>query len=131
MDRICETELMDSQTEATAYDQMDHAEVNTCFVNDLLTALGPIDGVIRAIDLGTGTAQIPIELCSVDERFRVIAADAAQCMLNLAEANVIAARLTDKIKLQQVDAKTLPANLGPFDVVMSNSLVHHLPEPRV
>ncbi len=63
MKRQLEPELMDSPAEAVAYDQMDHAEVNRRFVDDLLDAIGTTEGELTVVDLGTGTAQIPIELC--------------------------------------------------------------------
>ena len=58
--RVLETEAMDTPAEAADYDAMDHREVNRAFVIDFLAA-GPPPGEI--LDLGTGTAQIPIELC--------------------------------------------------------------------
>jgi SAM-dependent methyltransferase len=129
MKRQLEPELMDSPAEAVAYDRMDHAEVNRRFVEDLLDAIGPIGGPVSVVDLGTGTAQIPIELCGRDERIHVAAVDAAASMLEVARANIAAARLAGRIEPLLVDAKQpVP---GHYDVVMSNSLVHHLPEPRV
>jgi hypothetical protein len=39
LNRILEPELMDTAADAREYDAMDHAAVNTVFVNDLLRAL--------------------------------------------------------------------------------------------
>jgi 2-polyprenyl-3-methyl-5-hydroxy-6-metoxy-1,4-benzoquinol methylase len=128
MKRQLEPELMDSPAEAIAYDQMDHAEVNRRFVDDLLAALGFVERRLSVIDLGAGTAQIPIELCRRDARFHVTAIDAAASMLDVARANVRAAGSGAQIDIELADAKRVVA--GNFDVVMSNSLVHHLPEPR-
>ncbi len=51
-------------------------------------------------------------------------------MLDIARSNIAAARLEDRIRtVSYVDAKR-PVS-GQYDVVTSNSLVHHLPEPRV
>ena len=142
MQRVLEVEWMDSPGEAIAYDQMDHAGVNRLFVDDLLAALGRLvvlgckkpEGStdrLTVLDLGTGTAQIPMELARRDARFEIVAVDAAPSMIELATSNVAAARLESQITLRSVDAKRLPAEMGLFEVVMSNSLVHHLPEPRV
>jgi ubiquinone/menaquinone biosynthesis C-methylase UbiE len=84
---------------------------------------------LDVLDLGTGTALIPIELCRRYEPCRVMAADAAANMLDLARYNVEAAGLTERIQLARVDAKSLPFAAGMFDVVMSNSIIHHIPEP--
>lgn len=129
IDRVLETEFMDSLEQAVAYDRMDHAAVNQVFVDDLLAWLGPRDGPTAVLDLGTGTAQIPIELCRRDPRLRVVGIDAAASMLEVARENVRRAGLINRIKLRLADAKSMVAE--KFPVVMSNSLVHHLPEPRV
>ena len=132
--RTLEPEVMDSPAEATAYDEMDHGEVNRVFVGDLCSALESRLGMtgrdaFQVLDLGTGTAQIPIELCRRATSAQVLAVDAALSMLEVARRNVEAAALADRIRLQQVDAKKL--DLGPrqWRVVMSNSIVHHIPDP--
>lgn len=124
--RILESEFMDSPQEALEYDTMDHSHVNRVFVDDLL-AVCPQPGDV--LDLGTGTAQIPIELCRRAPDCRVMAADAAQSMLELARYNVEAHSLIERIQLVQVDAKKLGYPDGMFDTVMSNSIVHHIPNP--
>ncbi|HIA18381.1 MAG TPA: class I SAM-dependent methyltransferase [Planctomycetaceae bacterium] len=124
--RILEPEVMDSVEEARDYDQMDHAEVNEVFVSDLL-ASGDIEGEI--LDLGTGTAQIPVALCQRHEPCRVVAVDLAVHMLDLAVYQLEVHGLTERIMLDHIDAKSLPYDSDRFDVVISNSIVHHIPEP--
>ena len=152
LSRILEPEVMDTPAEATDYDSMDHSAVNRVFVDDLLAVLSTKHSVpstpdsapivlpnpqsqipnpksLDILDLGTGTALIPIELCRRFEPCRVMAADAAASMLDLARYNIEASSLTERIQLAQVDAKALPFADGMFDVVMSNSIIHHIPEP--
>lgn len=124
--RVLEPEVMDSPEEAADYDAMDHREVNRNFVADLLAQQAHGESVL---DLGTGTAQIPIELCIRDQSCRVMAVDAATHMLELARYNIEAASLIDRIQLCHADAKSLPFDNGFFAVVMSNSIVHHVPQP--
>lgn len=124
--RVLETEAMDTLAEAVDYDSMDHSGVNRIFVTDLLAA-GPGEG--RILDLGTGTAQIPIELCRRRPQATVLAIDAATHMLRLAQRNVERAGLADRIAVALVDAKRLPYADGEFATVASNSIVHHIPEP--
>ncbi len=126
LQRMLEPEVMDTLEEATDYDTMDHAEVNRRFVDDLL-ASGDVLGDV--LDLGTGTAQIPVELCRRHADCRVVAVDMAVNMLDLARYNIEIAGLIGRIRLEQADAKKLPYPDGVFQVVMSNSIVHHLPEP--
>lgn len=136
--RTLEPEVMDTAEEAADYDSMDHADVNLRFVDDLLAASGgsPVserlhesDGQLRILDVGTGTALIPIELFRRPISASVWAIDLAAEMLVLAEQNVRDAGMHGRILLEQVDAKSLPYDDGEFDVVMSNSIIHHIPEP--
>jgi ubiquinone/menaquinone biosynthesis C-methylase UbiE len=124
--RVLEPEVMDTAEEARDYDAMDHALVNRVFVADFLAAW---DGRGPVLDLGTGTAQIPIELCRQSPAAEVVAADAAEHMLAVARDNVRRAGLEARVRLECCDAKRLPFADGAFAAVMSNSIVHHIPEP--
>jgi ubiquinone/menaquinone biosynthesis C-methylase UbiE len=125
--RILETEVMNTAAEAHDYDTMDHSHVNRLFVSDLLACGADVTDVL---DLGTGTAQIPIELCRQSPIAQIVAVDAASEMLRIADRNLVAAGFTDRIALALVDAKRLPYADGTFSTVISNSIVHHIPEPR-
>ena len=81
------------------------------------------------LDVGTGTALIPIELCNRSVNCRIMATDLAASMLNLAVYNVSAAGLTEQITLAQADAKQMSFADGMFDLVISNSIMHHIPDP--
>lgn len=125
--RVLEPEVMDTAAEARDYDAMDHAAVNARFCEDLLavTTASPV------LDVGTGTAQIPIELCRRALDAHVVAIDLAEHMLSLGRQNVARAGLTSRIELRRVDAKLTQLDGGSFPTVMSNSIVHHIPEPSV
>src|SRR6476620_5625595 len=58
--RVLEPEVMDTPEEARDYDAMDHSAVNRVFVADFLAVW---DGRGPVLDLGTGTALVPIEFC--------------------------------------------------------------------
>ncbi len=124
--RVLEPEVMDSAEEARDYDAMDHATVNRVFVADFLAAW---DGANPLLDVGTGTAQIPIELCGQAPAARVVAIDLAEHMLRLGRANVERAGLAARVELRRCDAKQMPFDPGSFGGLISNSIVHHIPEP--
>ncbi len=124
--RVLEPEVMDTSEEAHDYDAMDHAAVNRAFVDDFL---GAWDGRNPILDVGTGTAQIPIELCLRAPAAEVVGIDLAEEMLDVGRANVERAGLGDRLHLQRVDAKRMPFTAGAFAAVISNSIVHHIPEP--
>jgi ubiquinone/menaquinone biosynthesis C-methylase UbiE len=137
--RTLEPELMDTPDHAREYDAMDHAAVNAVFITDLLAVLSdwslkrPVQSVampLYILDLGAGTAQIPIELAHCAPTLHITAVDAAESMLALARKNIAAAGLTDRIDLVLADAKRLPFDTPTFLVVISNSIVHHIAEPR-
>ena len=136
--RTLEPEVMDTAEEAADYDSMAHGEVNRLFVDDLLTAaneagfaerLASRGNRLRVLDVGTGTAQIPIEFCLRPVNAEVVAVDLAVEMLLLAERNIRDAGLHGRILLEHTDAKELPFDDGEFDWVISNSIVHHIPQP--
>ena len=124
--RILEPEVMDTDQEAVEYNTMDHSAVNRVFVDDLLRL---VSGGTRVLDVGTGTALIPLELCRRGKQWHVVAVDLAKAMLEVAAQNVAAAGLEAAIELQLVDAKRLPFEDCEFPVVMSNSIIHHIPDP--
>lgn len=126
LERELEPELMDDGDEAESYDEMDHSEVNRLFVEDFLKD-GPAGEEV--IDLGTGTAQIPIVLCESDETCKVMASDAAVSMLEIAKINVAAAGFEHRIQLHHGDSKSIGFEDESFDSAISNSLIHHLPTP--
>ena len=127
LERVLEPELMDDPVEAQSYNDMDHSEVNGRFVAELL-ACGDLGKDV--LDLGTGTALIPIELCAQHAACRVMASDAATHMLDLARYNIAVASMEVRIQLHHGDSKQLRFEDDMFDCVMSNSLIHHVPEPR-
>ena len=128
--RILEPEVMDTQAEAFAYDDMDHSAVNQQFVADLLAsaeAIGGLEGEV--LDLGTGTARIPILLCDATEDVRVFAIDMAGEMLEVARLNIEISSHRDRVMLGRCDAKQLDLQDDRFDVVISNSIVHLIADP--
>ena len=129
LERKLEPEVMDTAEEASTYDAMDHSEVNRRFVEDLLLAMQPHGEVTRVLDLGTGTALIPIEFCRQHATARIVAADLAEHMLEVARTNIQRAELQDRIELVHLDAKEMQFADREFPIVMSNSIVHHIPEP--
>ncbi len=124
--RILEPEVMDEAEDARQYDTMDHREANQTFVDDLLLARGnPRD----VLDVGTGTARIPVELCRRVESCRVMAADLSGEMLDLARYQIEVQGMIQYIQLDQCDASKMPYQDGMFDLVMSNGFLHHIAEP--
>ena len=126
MKRILEPEVMDTCEEAEAYDAMDHTVVNIAFV-ERVVELGANQG--HFLDLGTGPAQIPILLAQRCPKIQITGIDLSVNMLTLGEQHVAEAGLVDRVTLEHIDAKALPYPDQSFEGVVSNSIIHHLPDP--
>jgi SAM-dependent methyltransferase len=138
VERIPEPEVMDDRAEVAAYAAADFTEVNRACARRAWAAVrratrrGGATGRRRrgrALDLGTGPAEIPIFFCRLAPGWRVTAVDASPNMLRAARANVERAGLGRRIALRRGDAKRLRGLRGRFDLVFSNSLLHHLEDP--
>ena len=126
LERILEPEYMDSASDAAEYDAMDFTDVNASFA-DAVTTIAGNDAYI--LDLGTGTGRIPIMIAQRMPNVRIVAVDMASHMLTLGRQHVEQAGLTDRITLTRMDAKQLDCPTSHFDLVISNSLIHHIPSP--
>ncbi|MFO0725969.1 MAG: methyltransferase domain-containing protein [Myxococcota bacterium] len=126
MERVLEPEMMDTAEEATAYDAMDHSAPNLAFV-ERLRALGASG---HMLDIGTGPAHIPLLIASLDPEARVTAIDAADHMLHVAKKNLRSSPVGARVTLAKADAKRLHFPDHSFDAVFSNTILHHIPDPR-
>jgi len=133
LSRVLEPEVMDTAEEALDYDTMDHSFVNGLFADQFVELLRTSrhlpPGRWKVLDVGTGTAQIPIEIVRRFPDLEIVAIDLSREMLKLGERNVARAGMTDSIRLKVVDAKRVPTPSASFDAVISNSIIHHIPEP--
>ncbi|MEG3842947.1 methyltransferase domain-containing protein [Microcoleus sp. herbarium14] len=126
MQRVLEPEVMDSWEEAIEYDSMDFTDVNAAFAMSA-AALGPVFG--NVLDAGTGTARIPIALCELRPEWKLTCIDLSANMLKVGALNVEKAGVRSQISLELIDAKAMPYPDSYFDMVISNSIIHHLPAP--
>ena len=126
LQRVLEPEIMDTWEDAAEYDAMDFTDVNAAFAQRAVE-VGPRSGLV--LDAGTGTARIPILICQQRPDWRMIGIDLSKNMLVIGSKNILKAGLVHQIDLQLIDAKTLPYQDAHFDMVISNSIVHHIPDP--
>jgi ubiquinone/menaquinone biosynthesis C-methylase UbiE len=125
--RVLEPEVMNTPDEADEYDRMDHSAVNAKFAADFFAVRPNPAGTV--LDVGTGTAQIPIRMAAVHPTVRVHAIDLADEMLKLAVANISKAGVADRVTVEKVNGREMPFPDGRFAAVVSNSIIHHIPEP--
>jgi 2-polyprenyl-3-methyl-5-hydroxy-6-metoxy-1,4-benzoquinol methylase len=130
LERVPEPELMDSTEQVAAYAGADFAESDNAFVARLLQSMQPVAATGRLIDLGCGPAGISIGVARELPGWQVTALDAGSNMLASAHNNLRSepATVRERMTLHQA---LLPEHglEQQFDVVISNSLLHHLPDP--
>jgi SAM-dependent methyltransferase len=132
MKRRPEPELMDSDEQALAYAQADFNESNTLFI-ELLRRLdpGPLDDA-RALDLGCGPADISIRFLRAWPRATCDALDGSQPMLDLARTALDALPgVAKRCRLIRDQIPSAALDRGGYDLIISNSLLHHLHDPQV
>ncbi|MCC6944201.1 MAG: class I SAM-dependent methyltransferase [Thermomicrobiales bacterium] len=127
MKRVLEPELMDNAAQARAYAKADFSEENQGFVDRFREYFPDWSGG-HAVDLGCGPGDIPIRFLRAYPDARVTAIDASRPMLDLAAEAIAGAGLTDRITLccERFQSLALPEQA---DALLSNSLVHHVPNP--
>ena len=131
MKRIVEPELMEDAAQARAYAAADfeqaHSEIMRCFAR----WLPEIGGAFDAVDLGCGDADIAVRLAQMHRRARIAAVDGSCAMLRHARKRLAREGLEERVRLVEAVLPHTPLPEGGHDVIVSNSLLHHLHEPRV
>jgi trans-aconitate methyltransferase len=129
--RIPEPELMEDPAQAAAYAAADFAAAHDALVRDLLDRHpGVRDRRLRVVDLGCGPADVTVRLARALPGATIAGVDAGPAMLGHGRDRVRDAHLAERVVLHlaRVDA-ALGASIGPADLVVSNSLLHHLRDP--
>ena len=127
MDRVLEPELMDNEAQVVAYARADFAEENQGFV-DRFRDCFPDFAEGHILDLGCGPGDIPIRLARALPLCRVTGVDASAPMLRLAEDAVSKAGLSSRIAFRCERFQDI-AGASQADAAISNSLLHHVPNP--
>ncbi len=132
MRRRPEPELMSELEQARAYAEADFSEPNAHFIKLLqeLTS-APIDAA-QAVDLGCGPADIVARFLTAYPQAHCDAIDGSEAMLAHARAALDA--WPGISKRCRLICDRLPSNRlasRGYDLILSNSLLHHLHDPHV
>lgn len=129
MERQPEPELMDSPEQVQAYADADFSEANQLFTEALLATFTATEA--QLLDLGCGPADICLRLLSAQAQWRITGVDAGPNMLAAAKRHFAgqaeAERFTPVLARLPLQAGDLGTEA--FDAILSNSLLHHLPDP--
>ncbi len=133
MQRIPEPELMDEDEQAYAYAHADFEEPHNHFIELLTEACGaslPATGT--ALDLGCGAADISIRFAKAFTGYKVDAVDGAEAMLNEAEKALLQMDDLFQVRINLVQGHLQDFSIQEhYDIIFSNSLLHHLHDPMV
>ncbi|MEN8259416.1 MAG: class I SAM-dependent methyltransferase [Pseudomonadota bacterium] len=129
MRRVLEPELMEDEMQVSAYAQADFEEPNSCFIELFEKRFGPdIRG--HVLDLGCGPGDIVFRFAEKYPAVHVHGVDGSKAMLDFARRHLPPA-LEGRVDFIQgrLPHEALPRTR--YDAVISNSLLHHLPDPAV
>jgi ubiquinone/menaquinone biosynthesis C-methylase UbiE len=134
--RVPEPEVMDDSGEVEAYASaaaQKHLDAidNTLIDHAVRLVRGCDHG--RALDIGTGPGQIVIKLARRLPGWKVTGVDRSQAMIAQARANLVAAGSADlsaRVEFEVADGNRLAFPDRSFQLVMCNSVLHHLAEPE-
>jgi ubiquinone/menaquinone biosynthesis C-methylase UbiE len=133
--RVPEPEVMDDAGEVEAYSsaaaQAYLNRLDDTFVTHALRLVGRRERG-RALDIGTGPGQIVVKLARHLTRWKFAGVDRSSHMIAEAASNLAAAgpELAGRVEFQIADANALPFPDATFDLVICNSVLHHMAEPE-
>ncbi len=130
MQRIPEPELMDSEAQTLAYAQSNFSESNQMFIDILLAKCPDLPSTGSAWDLGCGPADITIRLASALPGWQLTGLDAGANMLLRARESLVDSPQAAQISLRQAYLPDPELPKACSDLLISNSLLHHLPDPN-
>ena len=131
MKRVPEPELMEGREQARAYAHADFEEPHSRFLNLMQDTFRARDAGPWVADLGCGAADISIRVARAYPDCRVHGVDASRAMLDYGREAIREAGLEGRVQLHSgyLPGVTLP--LPCYDTIVSNSLLHHLPDPMI
>lgn len=128
--RVPEPEAMEEEGEVEAYasaaGQAYLEGIDDTFVGHALR-LGVRSG--KALDIGTGPGQIPLKLARKLPDLQILGTDRSEAMLEEANRQARAAGLQNRVRFELGDGNRLAFPDGSFDLVLCNSVLHHLADP--
>jgi len=132
MKRIAEPQLMNEPDQIKAYAMANFDQPHDQFIELLLSYFPGLLNIQtgQALDLGCGPADITRRFANALMQFEIQAVDAAENMIKMATVLNLQQGLRARITLHTAYINQLELPLKLFDIIFSNSLLHHLDQPQ-
>jgi SAM-dependent methyltransferase len=131
MDRIPEPELMNEAEQARAYAEADFTESHNRCIELLKTSLPDLPQTGAALDMGCGSGDVTLRLARALPDWTIDGLDGSPAMLYYGHEAVQIAGLAAQITLHEAYLPDGDAPCDRYDLIFSNSLLHHLADPMV
>lgn len=129
MKRIPEPELMEDPEQALAYGRADFEEPHSNFIKLLFTHCSPAGDIGAVLDLGCGTGDITFRVARSFPEAVVDAVDGSEAMLYYAREGLgKSTELEKRIRFIHCKLEHFEPRKS-YDLIVSNSLLHHIPDP--
>ena len=132
MQRRLEPELMNGDAQVQAYADADFSSGDQATIEAiqrLLFTSSPLPPDPLVVDLGCGPGNITLRLAHLFPKARIIGIDGAESMLALARERAQQQDVDISFLCQTLQEVLRGPLLGQADLIVSNSLLHHLHQP--
>jgi len=121
---------MDDEEQARAYAEADFEKSNSLFLTLYKEVFGDVPTGAHVLDLGCGPGDISIRFAREFAGCDVDAVDGSAAMLEFARKAIAdETGLADRVKFVRAVLPADPLPRENYDIMISNSLLHHLHEP--
>lgn len=127
---MLEPELMEDFDQVKAYAEADFEIPHNQFIERIKAAFGLADFKGEALDLGCGPGDISFRFADAFPESQILAIDGSVAMINFAKS--LSASVQEKrihFMLGRLPDVILPKSV--YEIIYSNSLLHHLPDPVI
>lgn len=130
MKRIVEPELMIEPDQVSAYANADFEDPHSNYI-DMLKSYLSSDRLTTALDLGCGPGDITFKFAKAFPETLIDSVDGSEEMLNFAK-NVLATKTELNGRINYIHSMIHEFRTSKkYDLIFSNSLLHHLHDPMV